>query len=55
MAGGSIPPTSGQGALVWAGTLELGGGFLSTECRGVVVWAGHRWDLACLEASRRLR
>ena len=55
MAGGSIPPTSGQGALIWAGTLELGGGFLNTKGRGEVGWAGHCWDLACLEASGRLR
>lgn len=55
MEGGSIPPTSGQGALVWAGTLEQGGGFLSAKGRGETVGAGHSWDLACLEASSRLR
>ena len=54
MAGGSIPPASGQGALVWASTLEQGGGFLSTKGRGEAVGAGHGWDLACLEARRRL-
>lgn len=48
MEGGSIPPTFHQGALVWAGTLEQGGGFLSTKGRGEAAGAGYSWDLACL-------
>lgn len=34
MEGGSIPPTFRQGALVWAGTLEQGGGIPQHKRQG---------------------